>query len=546
MSLPSLYLAWVEDLPPRLNAVRKTRGIALSMPDGVVLKTDHYAPRAEGPHPTILMRLPYGRRGFGPIAEAYAERGFHVVVQACRGTEKSGGSFDPFANERADGLATLDWIKAQPWFDGRIGLTGPSYLGYAQWAISDALPPTAALATKVTTADFRPVVFPSGAFHLNLWLSWVQVIEGLRSNPLATAARMFSGDIERRTERAAATLPLIEADKLAVGHKIGFWRHWFEHAVGNDQFWTELDHRHRLTRDTPPVHFISGWYDFMVDPLLADYQRLVELGHRPYLTIGTWFHIAEELQRDNLSETLIWMRAKLLGDTSGLRRNPVRIHISGRDEWHEFDRYPPGPVVPRTQFIAPNGRLEDRLEDSPAVPGSHDGYRYDPAEPTPNLGGAIFAFTGAGAVDNAPLENRPDVLTYTGPALLAPLTFIGQCQVRLHARAALPNVDFFVRLCDVGPDGVSRNIADGLAHVTPDTPTEADGSWQLSIPLHAMAHSFGAGHRLRLLIASGAHPRYARNPGTGEAIATATTLVANDVEIVHAGTSITLPTYALD
>ena len=149
-------------------------------------------------------------------------------------------------------------------------------------------------------------------------------------------------------------------------------------------------------------------------------------------------------------------------------------------------------------------------------------------------------------MDNAPLENRPDVLTYTGPALLAPLTFIGQCQVRLHARAALPNVDFFVRLCDVGPDGVSRNIADGLAHVTPDTPTEADGSWQLSIPLHAMAHSFGAGHRLRLLIASGAHPRYARNPGTGEAIATATTLVANDVEIVHAGTSITLPTYALD
>src|SRR5690606_31519023 len=133
----------------------------------------------------------------------------------------------PFANERADGLRTLDWIRAQPWFDGRIGLTGPSYLGYAQWAICDALPPIAALAVKVTTADFRPVVFPSGAFHLNLWLSWVQVIEGLRKRPLSTAARMFSGDIERRTEQAAAALPVIEADRMAVGHEVGFWRHWF-------------------------------------------------------------------------------------------------------------------------------------------------------------------------------------------------------------------------------------------------------------------------------------------------------------------------------
>ena len=537
MSLSSLYLAWLEDLPPRLNGVRKTRGIALAMPDGVILKTDHYAPRAPGPHPTLLMRLPYGRRGFGPVAEAYAERGFHVVVQACRGTEKSGGEFDPFANERADGLATLDWIRAQPWFDGRIGLTGPSYLGYAQWAICDALPPTAAMATKVTTADFRPVVFPSGAFHLNLWLSWVQVIEGLRNRPISTAARMFSGDIERRTERAALTLPLIEADRVAVGHRVPFWRHWFDHAIDNDEFWIALDHRHRLSATTPPVHFISGWYDFMLDPLLADYRRLVELGHRPYLTIGTWFHIAEELQRDNLRETLIWMRAHLLGDTSGLREKPVRIHISGLGEWREFDSYPPGPPAALRWTIGPGRRLATAGE-----PGTgRDSYRYDPADPTPNLGGAVFAFTGAGAVDNAPLEARADVLTYTSPALVDDLTIIGQCRATLHARARLPHVDFFVRLCDVGPDGISLNICDGLLRVTPDTPADPDGHWRLDIPLHATAHCFRKGHSLRLQIASGAHPRYARNPGTGEPIDTAVAMVPNDVEIVHAGTGITLP-----
>lgn len=541
MGLASLYLAWIEDLPPRLNGVRKTRGISLTMDDGVILKTDHYAPRADGPHPTILMRLPYGRRGFSAICEAYAERGFHVVIQACRGTERSGGEFDPFANERADGLATLNWIKAQPWFDGRIGLTGPSYLGYAQWAISDALPPVAAMATKVTTSNFRPVVFPSGAFHLNLWLSWVQVIEGLRNRPLATAARMFSGDIERRTERAAAVLPLIEADKVATGHRIGFWRHWFEHAIGNDDFWKEIDHSHRLSKNTPPVHFISGWYDFMLDPLLADYQRLVELGHTPYLTIGTWFHIAEELQRDNLRETLLWMRAKLLGDDSGLRKNPVRIHISGENSWHEFDRYPPGPPSPVNFAIAADRQL---LDGASAQKGS-DTYRYDPNDPTPNLGGAIFAFTGCGAVDNAPLEARADVLTYTSAPLLRPLTIIGQSQVRIRARASLPHCDFFVRLSDVNPDGVSTNICDGLLRVTPETPRNADGTWSLAFLLHATAHSFLAGHRLRLLIASGAHPRYARNPGTGEPISTAQTLLANHIEIVRDGTGITLPSFDL-
>ena len=542
MSLPSLYLAWVEDLPPRLNGVRRKRGIAVPMADGVLLKTDHYAPDAPGPHPTILMRLPYGRRGFAGIAEAYAERGFHVVIQACRGTERSGGEFDPFANERADGLATLDWIKAQPWFDGRIGLTGPSYLGYAQWAISDALPETAALAVKVTTADFRPVVFPSGAFHLNLWLSWVQVIEGLRQRPLATAARMFSGDIERRTQRAAAVLPLIEADRKAVGHTIGFWRHWFEHAIGNDAFWTALDHRHRLNDRTPPVHFISGWFDFMLDPLLADYQRLVALGHRPYLTVGTWFHIAEELQRDNLRETLIWMRACLMGDRTGLRTRPVRLHISGRDEWHEFETYPPGPPLPQTWSLGSNGTLADHG----ATDNGNAAYRYDPADPTPNLGGAIFAFTGAGSVDNGPLENRPDVLVYTSRVLTSELTVIGQCQVTLVARASLPHADFFVRLNDVGPDGVSRNICDGFVRVTPQTPAEPDSSWRLTFPLHATAHSFLPGHRLRLLIASGAHPRYARNMGTAEPINTAVDMVANDMEIAHAQTSIMLPTYRLD
>jgi putative CocE/NonD family hydrolase len=542
MSLQSLYLAYIDGLPPRLNGVRKHRNIALTMDDGVVLMTDHFEPRTKEKHPTILMRLPYGRKGFGGIAETYAERGFNVVLQACRGTEKSGGEFDPLVNERADGLATLKWIKAQPWYDGRLGLSGPSYLGYAQWAICDALPPTAAMATKVTSADFRSVVFPAGAFHLGLWLSWLQVIDGLRERPLKMAATMFSGGVERTTAKASMVLPLVEADVAAVGKVVPFWRRWFRESIGNDAFWEAIDHRHRLGANTPPVHFMSGWYDFMVDQLLSDYQRLVAVGHRPFLTVGTWTHISDELQRDNLRETLLWMRAKLLGDSSGLREKPVRIHISGLEEWRDYDAFPPGPAMPQTWHL----HSEGRLALSPPAPGEPARYRYDPADPTPNIGGAMFAFTGAGPVDNASREARSDVLSYTSEPLAAPLTIIGQTTVTLHARASVPYVDFFLRLCDVSPAGISTNICDGLFRVTPETPVEADGSWRLDFTLHATAHAFLAGHRLRLQVSSGAHPRYARNLGTDEPVGTATRLVTNDVEILHDPdhrTAMTLATY---
>ena len=538
MGVGSLVLARLYGLPPRLCGARRMRDIALPMDDGVTLMTDVYSPKAEGLHPTILMRLPYGRTGFGTVAECYAERGFNVVLQACRGTEKSGGDFDPLVNERADGLATLRWIEAQPWYDGRLGLSGPSYLGYAQWAICDALPPTAAMATKVTSAEFQSVVFPAGAFHLGLWLSWLQVIEGLRGNPLKMSGTMFSGGVEKKTARAAMTLPLIDADLATVGRRVPFWRHWFEHAIGNDGFWPAMDHRHRLSASTPPNHFISGWYDFMLDQLLRDYQTLVSLGHRPYLTVGTWTHIANELQAESMRETLTWMRAKLIGDATGLRDKPVRIHISGLGEWREFDAYPPGPATPQNWHIGAGGTLSRET-----AAASADRYRYDPADPTPNIGGAMFAFTGAGPVDNAPRENRPDVLTYTSAPLDADLTIIGQTSVTLHAGASVPHVDFFLRLCDVEPDGTSINICDGLIRVTPETPTEPDGTWRLRFPLHATAHCFRKGQRLRLQVSSGAHPRYARNLGTDEPIGTATTMVANDVEIFHEGTGMELATY---
>src|SRR5687767_9373984 len=120
-----------------MRRVRLERDVPVLMPDGVTLMADHYAPAAAGRAPVILMRSPYGRRGlFGLFARGFARQGFHVVIQSCRGGFGSGGLLDPLGDEHDDGLATVEWLRRQPWYGGSFGMFGPSYLGYSQWAIA--------------------------------------------------------------------------------------------------------------------------------------------------------------------------------------------------------------------------------------------------------------------------------------------------------------------------------------------------------------------------------------------------------------------------
>ena len=96
------------------------------MRDGVELVADHYRPLTSNPAGTLLVRGPYGRRYpvsvlFGAV---YASRGYHVIVQSVRGTFGSGGDFDPFRHEIADGADTAAWLRDQPWFTGTFATIG--------------------------------------------------------------------------------------------------------------------------------------------------------------------------------------------------------------------------------------------------------------------------------------------------------------------------------------------------------------------------------------------------------------------------------------
>ena len=112
---------------------------AVPMPDGVVLLGDHYRPAGtDRPLAVVLIRSPYGRAGPAAVlfAAPLARRGFQVFIQSTRGTFGSGGQFRPFTCEREDGLATVAWLRDQPWCDGQVSMTGASYLGHTQWAVA--------------------------------------------------------------------------------------------------------------------------------------------------------------------------------------------------------------------------------------------------------------------------------------------------------------------------------------------------------------------------------------------------------------------------
>jgi hypothetical protein len=179
-------------------------------------------------------------------------------------------------------------------------------------------------------------------------------------------------------------------------------------------------------------------------------------------------------------------------------------------------------------------RADGRLGDAADVEGAHTGFRYDPADPTPAVGGRHMS-SGAGARDNRSLESRPDVLTFTAEPLDSALEVVGAPRLTLTFETDNPHADVFVRLCDVDPRGRSRNVTEVFRRLDPGRGTT------LSLELGACAHRFAAGHRLRLQVSGGAHPRYARNPGTGEPIATATSFTATRYTVHCDRSVLTLP-----
>jgi putative CocE/NonD family hydrolase len=518
--------------------------LCIPMDDDTTLLADRYVARStrNTPQPTVLVRSPYGRRQLVGLifGRLLAERGLQVIVQSVRGTFGSEGEFSPF-DERADGLATLRWIREQPWHSERIGMIGPSYLGIVQWALApDAGEDLAALSIQVSASQFHGQTYAGGSLALETAASWLVMVaaQERRLAPIAMARGL------RKLGPLLAQMPVGELDALATGAEVPWFRQALASPAREDSYWVARDFAAGVGKVAAPVQLIGGWYDIFLPWMLEDFAALQAAGRAPQLLIGPWTHVAPGLLAAGMREGLAWLRAHLLGDERLLHPARVRIQITGERTgggWRELSTWPPPGMTERRLWLAAGGELHETApaeqphDSAPPrhIPPTGERYRYDPANPTPSLGGPVL-LAREPVLDNRPLEARPDVLTYTTEPLPRTVEAIGPVRVEIFVRTSSPHFDVFARVCDVGPDGASLNVCDALARALPGRFAPGpDGSARVAFDLWPIGHRFAAGNRIRLQVSSGAHPRYARNPGTGEDLATAAEMRPVDVEILH-------------
>jgi uncharacterized protein len=231
-----------------------------------------------------------------------------------------------------------------------------------------------------------------------------------------------------------------------------------------------------------------------------------------------------------IRETLAWQDTHVKGKRERLHEMPVQLFVMGENSWRHFADWPP-PVRSECWYLQANGGL------APATPldSQPDRYRYDPADPTPAVGGnSLGAAKHMGPKDNRSLEARADVLVFTSAVLEQDLEVIGPVIAELYVRSSLEHTDFFARLCVVEAAGKSVNLCDGILRLTPGSiPPEPDGGLHISIEVWPTAYHFRKGQRIRIQVSSGAHPRFVRNPGSGEPLATGTKLCVADQIVYH-------------
>jgi len=559
--------------------VRVERDVVIPLRDGTATVADVFRPEPEGRYPVLLSRTPYGK-GTAGLAYGWfqpirpASEGYVVVLQDVRGRFGSGGTFKPFHQEIDDGFDSVEWAARQPWSNGRVGMTGLSYVGATQWLAAAAQPPNLqAIFPGLTASDYYDGwTYQGGAFELGFNLTWAAIFLALAELPRSELpADQMQGllnglyGIVFDNQRALMHLPLASLPAFAHDVVAPYYKEWLRHPT-RDEYWDSVCIEDAHPRIHTPAFNLGGWYDLFVKGTLRNYSGMRANGPTEIaregqkLLVGPWSHgtalgaqvgqtvfgqgaqvLLEELQ-------MRWFDHWLKDIPNGIDSEPpVQVFTMGANRFTDFDAWPPREATMTPYYFHSNGAAATARGDgmlSTEAPGNEraDHFVYDPMNPCPTVGGALFPYpldVPPGQWDQSKVEARPDVLCYTTPVFDRDFEIAGPVEVRLWAASSARDTDFTAKLVDVLPDGTPMNLCDSIiraryrhgyrsvALLDPGQPVE------LTIDLQGMAAVFQAGHRLRVEISSSNFPRFDRNTNTGKLIATDTELIVATNSVLH-------------
>ena len=465
--------------------------VMVAMRDGVTLATDVWIPDGGGPRPALLVRLPYGKNsfptnGYFPSTPGLVEAGYCVVWQDCRGMYRSNGEFRPQVDDPTDGADTIAWIREQSWCDGTVGMYGPSYLGWVQWAAAThGVEGLRAIAPTVSSTDayLEPWYSPAGALSWQTAWMW-SVQQGLqlamkagRFESLAPARRCSrtrrctSRTCPSRINPRCTTRPPGSPSTCGIppGTSSGTvcrissgstkWRcRSFRWPGGSIRSSDALRSFVRLRNEGSPA--------------LRDEHRLV---------IGPWDHLniegvyyernfglsAASYAVDLAGTQLRFFDRHLRGNAAADSGAPVRIFVMGIDQWRDEQDWPLPDTTYVDYFLESGGRAntlegDGVLSTQTPMSDAADTIVYDPTDPVPTVGGRILSPVGAGPVDQTPVERRRDVLCFTTPVFEDPVEVTGPVTLVLHVTSTAVDTDFTGKLVDVFPDGRALYLTDGI------------------------------------------------------------------------------------
>ncbi len=526
------------------------RDLPAVMRDGVTLRADVYRPKSSADLPVLLMRLPYDKRTaastFGQAHPTwYAEQGYAVVIQDTRGRGTSEGEFYPYRDEAADGHDTVLWAGGLPYTTGRIGMLGFSYVAATQLLAAVGRPAGLATIAPGFTASqcYDGWTYRGGAFSLAFICYWATLLG------LETALR--AGDMDGFNELGQALgaapdwfhfMPVNQYPPLQGPHT-RYFADWVAHPTYDD-YWRQWSMDEDYSRvDVPALH-LGGWYDVFLGGTVRNFNGLRDgagsesARQSQKLLLGPWAHMPWSPigSHDGAAPTSIdvddwqvrWFDQMLKGEDRGVLDDPVTVHLLDGG-WRGFDGWPPSGVVAEEWFIHSGGRANSKFGDgslSREAPGDEpsDVFIYDPALPTPSMGGHSCCFdsiTPMGRADQHGAEVSRMMLVYTSEPLVDDVTLVGDVSVVVWAATTAVDTDFAARLCVVDGAGTSTNLQEGIirGRFRESLETEellAPGEvYEFTLELGPVGARVTAGSRFRLDISSSDFPQWDRNLNTG-------------------------------
>ena len=551
--------------------VIEERSVGVPMRDGLELSTDIYRPKGEGKFPVILVRTPYKKEMSELDGRFYSRRGYVVAIQDCRGCFGSKGVWEPFVNEKQDGYDAIEWLAAQPWSTGKVGMIGASYLGWVQWmALSQNPPHLATIIPNVSPPDpFFNFPYEYGVFFIFGGIWWADIVSTGATGDLSGAK--MSAVFDKKYGELLRELPVIDLDKKVLGGENKYWRKWIENDT-NNEYWARAAFSDSLEHVKIPVFHQSGWFDGDGIGSKLNYAALAKHGKATQkLVLGPWGHTPEaqrmlgdidfgpEAAPDLPKAYLRWFDKWLKGMENGIDKEPlVSLFVMNSNRWVHGPSYP----LPQTKFekwyLSSGGKAntskgDGELQREPPAAGSPpDRYVYDPGDPTPNPGfdeesdeeekleRSMEEQKAKGKKQHLSVTDaREDILVYTSEPFTEPYTIAGPVSAKLFAASSAKDTDWFVRLLEIEPDGEIHALVEGRfrarfrSSMSRPELLEPGQVYAYELDLWQTGLTFETGSRMRVEVASASFPLFSRNLNTGGHNEKETKFVSAEQTIYH-------------